>query len=96
MVLLESLPDGVYGLIAEPVFDANDPGTSAIVRVLVDGESILSLPLGPQYLTAKRSELWVVATLNVASDVVTLTPLGDVLSLGVVPTTPPSEWPVYE
>jgi hypothetical protein len=87
----EVLPDGTYGLIVEPVVGAG----TVTVRILNDGAPVTVGPVGPVYLAAARAELWVAGTLEVRGGEVTWRPLGDRLSLGAAPLTPPPQWPMY-
>lgn len=90
-----SLPDGVYGLVVEPVADANDPGSNAVMRVLWDGRLLSKAPYGPQYLSVSTDELWVVGTLNVSGGQATFNRMGAVISAEMPPTRPPADWPNF-
>jgi hypothetical protein len=92
---LETPPDGIYGVIVEPVFDADDPGASATLRALGDGRSLTAGPIGPTHLSANAGDLWIVGTIRVSSGNFEWRALDEVLSASTPPTTPPSEWPSF-
>lgn len=89
-----ALPDGVYGLVVEPVIDNQDAGSSAFVRVLWRGRLLTTTPVGPQFLSDRDQSLWVVGTLEVQGGNATWRKLD--LMVDAPPTTPPGEWPRFE
>jgi hypothetical protein len=91
----EELPEGEYGLIVEPVFDDRDAGANTFLRLLWNGRLVVPAPIGPQFLTSTRGELWIAGTLTIAADGATWRPLGDILPPGMAPTRPPADWPEY-
>ncbi len=95
IVTIASLPDGIYGVIVEAVFDDQDPGASAFLRLLYDGQTLTSGPIGPQYLQAVASDLWVAGVLRVSGGQAAFEPIGERISAITPPTTPPSQWPVF-
>ena len=92
---LEALADGVYGVIVEPVFDADDPGASAILRALGDGRSLTAGPIGPTHVSADRGDLWIAGTISVSSGNFEWRSIDEVLSASTPPTAPPREWPSF-
>ena len=92
---IDALPDGVYGVVVEPVFDDRNPGTTAFVRILYKGRSVSRGPLGPQHLTDKTGMLWVVGVLTVASGSTDWRYLNERLDGSMPPTRPPADWPMY-
>ncbi len=92
-IQVSSIPDGVYGLIVEPVFDASDPGTNATMRVLFDGRLITPIPAGPRNLSSDRGELWVLGTLSVVGGQAEFRLVDEVVGASLPPTTKPSAWP---
>jgi hypothetical protein len=95
LATVEGLADGVYGVVVEPVYDDRDPGSTAILRVLVDGRPVVRGPIGPQFLSEADGRLWVAGTLSVVEGVATWRPLGDLLERDAPPTRPPADWPEY-
>jgi hypothetical protein len=92
---LETLADGVYGVIVEPVFDADDPGASAILRALGDGRSLTPGPIGPRHVSSDAGDLWVAGTIAISAGNFEWRPIDEVLSASTPPTAPPSEWPSF-
>jgi hypothetical protein len=92
---LEETQDGVYGVIVEPVYDARDPGTSAILRVLGDGRALTRGPIGPAHLSSDAGDLWVAGTISVSAGNFEWKPIDEVLDAATPPTAPPSEWPSF-
>lgn len=95
LLQLEMPADGVYGVVVEPVFDAQDPGASAVLRVLSDGRTVTAGPIGPRYLSARAGELWVAGTIVVTGGTAEWRPIDELLEAAMPPTTPPSSWPSF-
>lgn len=91
---LEAMPDGVYGVIVEPVTDGADPGSNVFVRLLFEGRALTSGPIGPAYLSAKRGEIWVLGALRVAGGRAELVEVDEIVEIANPPTQPPSAWPM--
>jgi hypothetical protein len=91
---LDPIPDGVWGLVVEPVFDGEEGGASARVRVLFDGR-VLGAPVGPVFVSADRGDLWVVGVLAVQGGLAEWRPLSELLLANLPPTTPPEVWPLF-
>ena len=87
----DALPDGIYGLVVEPVTGAG----TARTWVLDDGVPLGGGPLGPRYLDAAAGELWVVGTLRVSSGAITLEAIDATVDVVMPPTRPPSDWPSF-
>lgn len=95
LLTVPSLPDGVYGLIVEAVIDDRDPGSNAILRVLHEGRSTTTGPIGPEFLSSDRAELWIAGILRVSGGAASFEPLGDLVPASAPPQRPPSDWPAY-
>ena len=95
ILTVESLPEGVYGFVVEPVFDGDDPGSNAFLRVLNEGRLLTPRPVGPAYVSAYRGQLWVAGTLTVTQGIATFTALGDVVPAAMPPTRAPEDWPSF-
>ena len=94
-LVVSTLPDGDYGLVVEAVFDDQDPGSTAFLRVLYDGQTLTAGPIGPQYLQAIAGDLWVAGVLSVRSGQAAFEPIDGRLMGVMPPTTPPSAWPTF-
>ncbi|MFO0726553.1 MAG: hypothetical protein U1E65_22395 [Myxococcota bacterium] len=92
---VKTLPDGVYGLVVEPVSDGTDPGSNAIVRLLWDGRLMTKSPIGPEFLSVTTDDLWVVGTLTISQGQATFSRIGSSLSANRPPTRAPADWPNY-
>ncbi len=92
---LESVSDGIYGVIVEPVYDGADPGSTAILRALGEGRSLTAGPIGPTHLSANAGELWIAGTITVSSGNLEWRSIDEVLEASNPPTTPPSAWPSF-
>jgi hypothetical protein len=90
-----SPPDGVYGVIVEPVIDGPDLGEDATLHVLFNGRTASPRPLGPQHLTALDGKLWVAGTVRIESGAATWTAIDQLVDGTAPPTTPPSMWPTF-
>jgi hypothetical protein len=95
IVQLETVPDGVYGVIVEPVYDARDPGASAILRVLSEGRSLTRGPIGPTHVSSDAGELWIAGTLTVVNGNSEWKTIDEVLDASMPPTRAPAEWPTF-
>ena len=91
----ESLPDGAYGLIVEAVFDDLDPGSTAFLRLLFNGETLTVGPIGPQYLQAFTGDLWVAGVLSIDGGQASFLPINEMLDATMPPVTPPQMWPAF-
>src|SRR5262249_54503721 len=58
-------PDGVYGVIVEPVIDGRLDGSNAVMHVLHNGRLATPRPIGPRHLTSLDGKLWIVGTVNI-------------------------------
>lgn len=92
VIQLEDVPDGVYGVVVEPVFDQAGQGANAFVRILHKG-TLVTGAIGPQYVSADRGELWVAGKLEKSGDTATFTPVNQIVPASVPPTTSPDVWP---
>jgi hypothetical protein len=92
---VEELPDGVYGVIVEPVFDADDPGASATLRILGDGRALTRGPIGPVHLSSDAGDLWVAGAISISEGNFEWRAIDEVLDASTPPTAPPSEWPSF-
>ncbi|MBK8010023.1 MAG: hypothetical protein IPK13_01630 [Deltaproteobacteria bacterium] len=90
--VLESMADGIYGIAVEAVYDGESPGSNALIRLVFDGRSITTGPVGPLHLSANRGELWIVGVLRVEAGVAAFASIDAVLVGGVAPETPPDLW----
>ncbi len=94
-VLTLSRPlDGVYGLVVEAVTDGSDSGSNAGLYVLGEGRLLRAGPLGPKNLSARRGDLWVVATLTVQNGQIQMQIIDEIVPVSAPPTQPPSAWPL--
>lgn len=91
VLAVENLPDGVYGLVVEPVVGAG----SAVLRPLAGGTPLTTGPVGPRYVDADVGNLWVVGTFTVVSGDISWRPLDDEIPVDVPPLNAPSLWPAY-
>ena len=94
VVTVPSVPDGAYGIVVEAVFDAEDPGATALLRLLYDGETLTSGPIGPRYVRALTGDLWVVGVLEVSNGQAAFRSIDEPASAAMPPTTSPSMWPI--
>ena len=92
---ITNLSDGVYGVVVEPVFDDQDPGSNAFMRVLIDGRPAMRRPAGPQYLSEFDRRIWIVGTVTSTNGSVSWNSIDERVERSMPPTTPPSAWPVY-
>jgi hypothetical protein len=90
-----SLPDGVYGVVVEPVFDAEDAGANTFLRVLWNGRLVVPGPIGPAFLSTFDGRLWIAGVLRISGGESEWEPLDDYLPVSMPPTRSPSEWPSY-
>lgn len=88
-------PDGVYGLIVEPIIDGGDFGSDAVVRILFDGRSVVRGPIGPRHVTSLDGRLWVAGKMIVDGSSVTFESIDELVSAANPPTRPPSDWPAF-
>jgi hypothetical protein len=95
LATVETPEEGVYGVIVEPVFDADDPGASATLRALGDGRSLTQGPIGPTHLSANAGDLWVAGTITISSGNFEWRTIDEVLDASAPPTAPPSQWPAF-
>lgn len=95
VLTVEELPDGVYGLIVEPVFDDRDPGSNAFLRALYEGRPITAGPIGPSFVSSEEGDLWIAGTITADGGNATFAPLGDFVPVSAPPSRPPADWPVY-
>lgn len=95
LIQLEMPEEGVYGVVVEPVYDAQDPGATAVLRVLSEGRAVTAGPIGPRHLSARAGELWVAGTISVSAGTAEWRPLDEVLEAAMPPTTDPSAWPSF-
>ena len=93
VLAVPSVPDGAYGLVVEAVFDGDDPGATAFLRLLYDGQTLTSGPIGPRYVKALTGDLWVVGVLEVSNGQATFRSVDEPASAAMPPMTPPSMWP---
>ena len=95
VVTIGAMAEGVYGVVVEPVFDNQDSGATAFLRLLFDGRLVTPAPIGPQYLSSKLGKLWIAGTLTVSGGGIEWAPLGDEIDGALPPTTAPDQWPSY-
>ena len=93
VITVNNLPDGEYGLVVEAVFDDLDPGSTALLRVLFDGRTLTSGPIGPQYLQAIAGDLWIVGTVQVTNGQAAFRSVDLRATAANPPTAAPSVWP---
>ena len=96
MATIETLADGVYGVVIEPILDGRDPGSDAILRILYDGRPVSRGPIGPKHLSYFANKLWVVGTLAVVDGNSTWTYVNELLDLDMPPTRTPDAWTIGE
>jgi hypothetical protein len=89
------LGDGVYGVVVDPVFDGQDPGSNAFMRILIDGRPAMRRPAGPQYLSFNNYKLWIVGTVTSSQGVSSWNFIDERVEKSMPPTTPPSAWPTF-
>jgi hypothetical protein len=87
--------DGDYGVVVEPVFDADDPGANVFVRLLWDGRLVVPGPIGPAFLSSLDDRLWIAGVLRIAGGGAEWRPIGEYLPARMPPTRPPADWPSY-
>lgn len=87
--------DGDYGVVVEPVFDADDPGANTFLRILWDGRLLVTGPIGPAFLSSLDGRLWIAGVVRVSGGTAEWRALGEYLPLRMPPTRPPSDWPTY-
>lgn len=92
---IEAPPDGVYGLIVEPIVDGGDFGSDATLRVLFEGRLVMRGPIGPHHVTSLDGQLWVAGAVAVEGGAVTWIPIDESVSAASPPTRPPSDWPAF-
>jgi hypothetical protein len=85
-------PDGVYGVIVEPVIDGRLDGSNALMHVLFDGRLATPRPIGPRHLTSLDGKLWIVGTVKIAQGTVEWTTIDEVVEAAMVPVDVPSAW----
>lgn len=90
---IDPINDGVYGVIVEPINDADDPGSTAFLRVLYEGRTLTVGPIGPVFLSAEFGELWVAGTFEIRDGQATWQTVGEVVDAGLPPVRPPEAWP---
>lgn len=88
---VEELPDGVYGLIVEPLVGR----ASALLRLLGDGIALTTGPVGPRFVDAESGGLWVAGTLTVTGGALVWRSLDDVVPVQAPPLNGPELWPAY-
>jgi hypothetical protein len=93
IALIPELPDGVYGVVVAPVFDDQDPGSNAILRLLGDGRPLMRGLMGPRFLSAVDGSLWIVGKLSVSDGLASWESIDELLDGSMAPTAPPSAWP---
>lgn len=93
VLTVEALPDGVYGLVAEPITDGADPGSNVQLRLLMDGRTITAGPIGPQYVSARTGNLWVAGTLTILGGSAQWALVDELVPASQPPTRPPQDWP---
>lgn len=94
VLTLAGLADGVYGLVVEAVADLSDPGSNAALYLLGNGRLLRAGPLGPRNLSARRGDLWVVASITVQAGQLQAQIIDEVVPVSAPPTQPPSAWPL--
>jgi hypothetical protein len=92
---IEVPPDGVYGLIVEPIVDGGDFGSDATLRLLYDGRPLVRGPIGPRHLTSLDGRLWVAGTMMISGGAATWLPIDELVSAANPPTRPPADWPAF-
>lgn len=92
---IEAPPDGVYGLIVEPIVDGSDFGSDATLRLLFDGRAVMRGPAGPRHVTSLDGKLWVAGTVTISQGAVSWEPIDEIVSAATPPTRPPQDWPIF-
>lgn len=90
-----AVADGVYGVIVEPVFDAEDPGSNAVLRVLWNGRLLVPGPIGPAFVSAFDGDLWVAGVVRVSGGAAEWVSIDEHVPARLPPTRPPSDWPSF-
>jgi hypothetical protein len=90
--IVSSPPDGVYGLIVEPVIDGPAFGSSGLVRLLFGGRNVRIAPIGPRFVSANRGEVWVLGTVSVLAGSAEFVSIDRVVPFSEVPNEVPSQW----
>src|SRR5262249_30219247 len=88
-------PDGVYGVIVEPVIDGSQDGSNAIIHILFNGRLDTPRPIGPRHVTALDGNLWVVGKVKIENGAGEWTTLDTLIRADSSPTTVPSAWPTF-
>jgi len=92
-VTAQSPPDGVYGVVVEPVYDDQDAGANAFVRLLWNGRLLVPGPIGPAFLSSADGSVYVAGTITIERGAAEWHALG--VTLSQPPTRPPSDWPNF-
>lgn len=93
VISVPNLPDGEYGLVVEAVYDSEESGSTAYLRLLYDGQTLTTGPIGPRYIKAQAGDLWVAGVLEVSSGQAAFRVVDERASATLPPTTPPGMWP---
>lgn len=93
VVTIDPLPDGIYGIAVEPVFDAEDPGSTAFLRLLYDGRPLTIGPIGPAHISSDLGQLWIAGALEVQDGAVTWREVDQIVDAVTPPTQTPEFWP---
>lgn len=92
---IEMLPDGVYGVIVEPVLDGPQQTTNTILHPLFNGRTVTAGPVGPRSLTALDGNIWVAGTIDVKAGGASWRTIDQLVEAGAAPTTRPAAWPQF-
>lgn len=94
--IVEAPPDGVYGVVVEPVLDGADFGSDAILRVLFAGRPVVPGPIGPVHLTSFDGRLWIAGTVEIEGGAATWRAIDVLVSPSSPPSIPPERWSELE
>lgn len=89
------LEDGVYGVVVEPVFDADDPGSNTFLRILWNGRLLVPGPIGPAFLSTFDGKLWVAGVVRISGGVAEWVLIDELVPTSMPPTRPPADWPSF-
>lgn len=92
-VLQAPVEPGTYGLAVEAITDGSGSGSTALLRVLVDGRLITVPPAGPRFLSAERGDVWLAGLVQVGESSAQFVPVDRIVSLLDLPDAPPEDWP---
>ncbi len=89
------LEDGAYGVVVEPVFDAEDPGANVFLRLLWNGRLLVAGPIGPAFVSTFDARLWVAGVVRISGGVAAWEPIDELVPTSMPPTRPPADWPSF-